>query len=104
MFALKINNISSRTNGVNFLSIEVTSVCNAVVFLPHRQVSVTCLEILVHRRSPPVSFTTANMANATKIIQRLRNFLSGVRNTTTDKLYVRVGLFPGGLLVINLLT
>ncbi len=38
-----------------------------------------------------VPFTTANMATATKIIQRLRNFLSGVRHATTDKFYMLAG-------------
>lgn len=50
----------------------------ARMYIPGRQVSVRQLETF-HRRSP-VSFTTANMATATKIIQRLRNLLSGVRN------------------------
>uniref|UniRef100_A0A674MYM8 NADH dehydrogenase [ubiquinone] 1 alpha subcomplex subunit 7 n=1 Tax=Takifugu rubripes TaxID=31033 RepID=A0A674MYM8_TAKRU len=41
-----------------------------------------------HRRSP-VSFTTANMATATKIIQRLRDLLSGVRNANCLLIFCR---------------
>lgn len=45
-----------------------------------RQVSAMCWETWEKQRRRPVSFTTANMATATKLIQRLRNFLSGVSN------------------------
>lgn len=61
--------------------------CDAAVLPPGRQVHVRNL-ISGHRRRSSVSFTTANMATATKIVQKLRNLLAGVSNKTTDNLKV----------------
>lgn len=49
------------------------------------------LDNYITRRRNPVSFTTGNMATATKIIQRLRNFLSGVSHKIKGK-FVMIGL------------